>query len=897
MSKALGNYASLVRGVSQQAPADRLEGQHGEVLNMINDPVRGLVRRNGSIIENQLLTPVLAGGVGDATADSFSYRTFSYQVDGRDLDLIYRSRLQVNTSANHLDGLMVYDKTPDIGTGFVEVVTDPTDTMDSYLAGGFSAMTTVGEYVILAGNAVRPEYSLAPQVTGQAWSNSGVAWVRGGAYARTYTIKAVKESTNVLYTASYTTMPSGYPGTLDTSSLDFDDPEYQKLLNDMTYAYNAAVNQHIADASESIVPSNIAQGLIDALTTAGFTGWTRNGSHLGSTDVSFMEVTDGGDGSLLVSLVTKTSAADEVTEMHYIGKVIQVMPKTADQGTYYLKAVPKDGEAGNSGIRPVIWQEAAGVIQTPTDIFAIGLYHEGKFYLATDAETLHDLILAETTDDIDVPGWIPSLVGDTDSAIPPHFYGRKITGLAVFQDRLCIISDAVVNMSRPGDYFNFYRGSVLTVADDDPIEAFALGTEGDTIRQAVVYDRNLILLGDRFHYIINGRQQQTPTSISIAVQYTIDNTANAKPVGAGQQVFCLKEDTQLAATRLMQTQAGVFQDSPQITDAARQLRDYVNGTPAEMVSLSNPEMLFVRTEHFLKSTGAFPRARPSGIYVYQYLDGPDGQRMVDAWGAWEWSLALGTPIGISATSTSDGIMIYTLAWGQNQSGVATRSIMAMSLSARSDPTGLPYLDGMRKAELASADGLLTTGAAPAVKARVYTAAGAGYSNATPSITDDSRFSGLEHPHYTVGDAPAETVDAFRWTGVQGWRSTYVAEYPTGNYGDLWTGIEFPAFVDITPPFVRDHKGKAKTWGRLTLGRLRATLTRTAGFEVTWIDHVGTQRTQHFEGEFERLRYAMNIWIGRDARQVQVRLAAIKWLPLTINALEWAGQWFEPLSRK
>jgi hypothetical protein len=31
-------------------------------------------------------------------------------------------------------------------------------------------------------------------------------------------------------------------------------------------------------------------------------------------------------------------------------------------------------------------------------------------------------------------------------------------------------------------------------------------------------------------------------------------------------------------------------------DVSRQLRDYVNGTPAEMVSLSSPNILFVRTE-------------------------------------------------------------------------------------------------------------------------------------------------------------------------------------------------------------------------------------------------------------------------------------------------------------
>lgn len=892
MTKATGTYASLIKGVSQQAPADRLEGQHGEQINMLSDPVRGLVRRNGMVLENQLVTPALPG-VANATIDSFSYRTYSMRTDGRDLDLIYRSRPVVGgwPGANHLDGLMVYDKTPDDSRGWKTVVTDPTDDdIRTYMEGGVSALTALGAYVIFAGKGVRPQYATSDQMVGQAWSNYGAVWVRGGAYARTYHIRAKKASTGAVYTAWYTTMASAYPGSLDTSGLTYTDPLYQKYVNDLTFAYNTAVNQWIGDASEDIVPSNIAQKLVDALTAAGFTGWTRNGSHIGNSDVAELEVTDGGDGSLLVSLLSTTSAADEVTDMHLDGKVVKVQPKTADGDSFYLKAYAKDA-AVTAGLVPVIWREAAGVVQTPTLTFAIGTFYGGVFYVASTPTKLSALILAETGDTLDVPGYVPSIVGDTSSVVPPHFFTRYITALGVFQDRLVVVSDAVVNMSRPGDYFNFYRSSVLTVADDDPIEVSALGTEGDTIRQATVYDRNLLMIGDKAHYVMNGRVVQTPATAAIAVLFALDNTAGAVPVGTGRHVFSLKEDSQLAACRLMQTQAGLFQDAPQVGDVSEQLRDYINGTPAEMVALSSPDMVFVRTEHFLRSTGAFPRARPTGLYLYQFMDSKDGQRLTDSWSAWEWSLALGTPIGLSAAVTGDGIMLYTLAWGTDADGSPIRAVLAMVASARTDPTGLPYLDGLRRADVAAADGLLTAGAPAAVRAVTYTAAGAAYSNSMPSMSDADRFGGLEHPHYTLGDAPPETVDQFRWTGAQGNQADYIATYPTGNTGDLWTGTHFPAFVDLTPPFVRHRNGRVRN-GRLTLTKLVATLTRTAGFDSTYIDHIGAKQATHFAGEFERVRYDVSVWVGRDTRQVQVRLGAKDWLPLTINALAWSGQWFE-----
>jgi hypothetical protein len=527
--KATGNYASLVRGVSQQAPADRLEGQHGEQLNLISDPIRGLVRRNGLIIEKQQLQAA-SGDVGDAIADSFSYRTYSYESDDRDLDIVYRSRPKVGNTANNLAGLVVYDKTPDPLSGFLPVVSDVTDVnLAAYLDGGLSAITAVGSFVIMAGNQVAPSYTSADlMASGSYLTDFGIAWIRGGAYARTYTIKVTKKSTGVVYTGSYTTKTAMYDGTLDTSSVAYTDPDYQKQINDLTYAYNTAVNQWISDASADIAPHNIAQKLVDALTTAGWTGWNRTGSHITNNDVSHIEVTDGGDGSLLVSLLNSTASPDEVTELSVIGKIVKVQPQAAGDTAYYLKAYPKDGDPTATGMVPVIWREAAGVTQVPQVLFAIGVYHEGSFYVASTPTILAAKILAATGDTVVVPSWIAATVGDKASVVPPHFYGRTITSLSLFQDRLLIASDSTVNLSRPGDYFNFYRSSVLTVADDDPIEVYALGTEGDTIRQSAVYDKNLLLYGDKYHYTMSGKVAQTPATASIAVQYTIDNTAGAR---------------------------------------------------------------------------------------------------------------------------------------------------------------------------------------------------------------------------------------------------------------------------------------------------------------------------------------------------------------------------------
>lgn len=999
MGKVQGNYASIVRGVSQQHPSDRLEGQHGEQVNLISDPVRGLVRRNGFILRDAEYSPALPS-IADAQADSYSFRCHPHTALGTSYDILYRTRARVGNDQNNLTGLHCFDKSP--SGGFVPVVSGVGDTkFNALLAGGFSAITSLGRYVLLGGNTEKPTYTSSNVWDSDVNRETSVFWVRGGGYSRTYTLKARRASDQVEFNVSYTTLSPSYDGTLNisnvptsqpnvsfvegavwinsahtftapatgitvtlngtdsvtdslisaaasgggnfqvflngnvgsdtpnfskyvrlsiqsynfptmvvdvlsvvggpitvngtTSSLVIfpteDNPNYATEVNEQTAAYNEAVNTWAADAAASIIPSRIAQELIDALTTAGFTGWVRNASHGFSADCDLVEVSDSGGSDFIVGVSNQTRSSDEVTPIHTPGKVLKVAPKGNEDGAYYLIAAPKN-EDNLATYQDVIWREAAGTVQTPTFMFALATVVNGTMYAASTPALLTALIFAEEAETLAVPALEVSAAGDVESNLPPPFFANGITGLFVFQDRLGILAGGELAMSQTGKYFNFYRTSVLTVPDDDPISGGALGSEGDIMRKAALYDRNLIIFGDRAVYNISGRTVQTPQTFSISVQLNVDNTSFAQPVGAGQNVSFLKEDSQMAASRMMQVRAGLFQDSPVVDDASKQLRDYINGTPAELVSLVSPDVIFVRTEHFFKTQGGYPRARPWGLYVYHYLDQANGERVMDSWSSWEWSTALGTPVGIGAANGGDALQLYTLRFGINEAGAQTRGLLALSCSARPDPTGLPYLDGLTRGNAAEVGGLWTPAATAAVTDSVFTSYGPGYSyDPLPNSSDAERFTDLSHPHYTLGDAPAELTDPLRWEGLAGWYSDAVTEFGPEQEDNLWTGLAFPAYVDVTNPYMRDRDSKSITLGRLTLTKLRVTTVRSAGFTASFRDYQNLSTSVDYGGNFYRYKYDTNVWVGRNVQDVQIRLAAKAWYPLTISAIEWQGQFF------
>lgn len=897
--KVKGTYQSVIRGVSQQAPADRIEGQHGEVVNMLSDPVRGLVRRNGFHMHNQR-PDTFTAEPDDALVDSYSFRAFSYQAENRQFDVLYRSREKVGDSDAHLPALLIHEKNSNgDAVGWKDVVRYPGDTgADAFEQGGLSAITAIGSYVLMAGNSVTP--SLTQTDDYGATIGTLAIWVRGGTYSRSFRVRVKRRSDGAMFDVTHTTMASAYPEVfnfVDAVPIGaIGSPFEQYFINFAQAQYDTKQNQWIAAASASIVPNNIAQALADKLTAAGMGGWSIRGSHILHDDVAWVDVNDGGNGEMLRAVLSSVKAVDDLTDIHRIGKVVQIKPSSTSDEVYYLKAYPKV-EGNADPFQTVVWREAAGTTQTPQLVVAMGRVVNNTFYWASTPSLLNQLLLDNLSVNFGVPTFQESRAGDWENNPAPNFYGKRITLLVAYQDRLGIGSNNVMNWSETGNYFNFFRTTMLTVPDSDAVAVTPAGTDGDVLRRAVQYDGNLMLFGDRFHYTVPGRSALTASAPNVKTAFSITGTAWAQPVGLGKYVFFLKEDSQLASSRLMQVQAGAYQDSPELNDLQKQLRDYVNGSPAELVALANPSIIFVRTEHILRSKGGFPRARPWGLYVFQYLEDDAGRRVQEAWSAWEWSTAWGTPIGITDTGQGDSAWLYTVSFGTNEAGQRGRIIYTMKMSARSDPSGLPYLDGLRAASDSEVQGLITPAANEAIRSVVWTAPSAAHSYLPVGTywTDQNREAGLEHPHYTVGDAPPESVDAHRWDGVQGWLSDYIAAYPDAPADSLYTGTAFPAYVDLTNPFMRDQDGKLLV-GQLNLTSLYLTLTRTAGFKSQWIDHDGTVQMDGFNDTYSRISYEQPVWIGRESKDVQVRISAVDFKPLTINAIAWKGNWFGTSNR-
>lgn len=833
--KVANSYVSLLRGVSQQVPHERGDGQHTEQVNLLSDPVNGLTRRHGSIwqAERQLVDtsdaqwPVVG-------VDSSKYVSTTFDTGGKSYAILYRKGPATVVLADNAPLFLVYNETDKVFLPTVRPTTDP------YLdaIGGVAAATQVGKYLFFAGK--QPTTGTSVDLWGDAANKvKSVFWVRGGAFSRTFTVKATT-SGGTTYTFSHTTPPSSYQGVLDTSDILTSDPDYTKKVNDRVNAYNAAVTAWIGTSTAAIQPGAIAQGL---LTAAGAVWPTApllwRGTTVQLSDCISLTVSDGGDNSLIVGVANEVASASAVSPIHFHDKVVKVRGAGSAEA-YYLKAVPVNPTA--TGVTEVTWAEGAGVQHTITDGLLYGLISGGTFYYASSAVRLNGIIPG------DHPAPLASTVGDLDTAPMPFFVGQKITYLGTFQNRLLVGAGGVLALSKTEDYLNFFRSTVLTVPADDPFEMLPQGSADDELRHGVLYDRDLVLFGKKRQYAISGSQALTPTAASMPVMAAYEDSADCAPAAAGGFIFYTKQVD--GTTGVYQIQPGQTENSPESFPASSQIATYIQGASTELaVSTGSPSHLIIRAD------GA-----PQSCYVFTYLDKQDGRKL-DAWSRWDFAQELGYLIGVSTVPA--GILTF---WLRRRPGALSTFVVADLVPLKTGLSSLPYLDSNRPwAALAS--GSLGTGSTGAWAAA--------YGAST------RRFIGA--PLATAGALVASYGSTNLYAGAL--QEAYFI--PTNPYmRDNKDKAILSGRLTVTK-FTLAYKDSVGLKWAVTANGLTNEVEFTGRVLGDPSNIVGTEPVSSGQ---------ITLPVGRETRQYSIKVSARDWHPFTVTALEYTGQFFNRVQR-
>lgn len=218
--------------------------------------------------------------------------------------------------------------------------------------------------------------------------------------------------------------------------------------------------------------------------------------------------------------------------------------------------------------------------------------------------------------------WDARKAGDLDSIPMPSFVGRTLNDIFFHRNRLGVLADENVVMSRAGDFFNFFRASALQTLDTDPIDIAASHVKVSILRHAIPFNESLLLFSDQTQFVLAAGDLLTPKTASISQTTEFECSLRAKPVGAGQNVYFAVQRGAFTGIR------EYFVDGDtRLNDAAdvtAHCPRYIPKNVSKLAASSNEDVLV-----------ALSGDSRSQLSVYRYY-WSGGDKLQSSWSKWEF---------------------------------------------------------------------------------------------------------------------------------------------------------------------------------------------------------------------------------------------------------------------
>lgn len=216
--------------------------------------------------------------------------------------------------------------------------------------------------------------------------------------------------------------------------------------------------------------------------------------------------------------------------------------------------------------------------------------------------------------------WHHRKAGDENTNATPSFVGQKISDIFFHRNRLGILSGENVIFSEASGYFNFWRTTVRTLLDSDPIDVSVSQNEVSELKAAVPIQDNLLLFTELNQFTLSATQLLTPAEVTVdqSTKYECDLTSS--PVSAGNSVFFATQSSGYAGVREFFTR-----ETTEVRDASSvtsHVPTYLEGNIRQFAASANEDMLACLTSSNKKE-----------CYIYKWYNSAE-ERLQSAWSKW-----------------------------------------------------------------------------------------------------------------------------------------------------------------------------------------------------------------------------------------------------------------------
>ena len=521
------SLANLVQGVSQQPDTLRFDGQCEEQINALSSVADGLKKRPNSRFIKQIATTALADGA------------FVHFIN-RDKTEKYVLIINNNTLKvyNILTGVEITAVAQTFTSGHYLHIADSTKPTDIFKA------LTVNDNTFILNTSKKVNRKTDAANKSNAFShadnNKAIVFVKQGHYQTDYTVEIDFTISGVAKTAKATYI-SGKPE--DTGiSLNARAGRIASVLRDKL---NAALIEHGSPANGftvgavSTTTHSETGEVVQVEGTQTFGTGESAGANYGypaftvkrasDTQEFKIRVSDSKSGTALGVAYKEVDSIADLPKSAPNNFKIKVRGSVEDnEDDYYVKFETNDGNTDFSDggyVEDVGFDEFTTLDNTT---LPYKLINTGANEFSFEAST-----------------WITKQVGDNDTNPFSSFFSldannnpdRSISNIFFYKNRLGFLSEGSVILSEAGEYFNFFRTTVRTLLDSDPIDVNVASTKVTNLKSAVGFQENLILFGEKGQFVLKGGDLLTPKTVSITPVTNYETDTSTPPLELGSYIY------------------------------------------------------------------------------------------------------------------------------------------------------------------------------------------------------------------------------------------------------------------------------------------------------------------------------------------------------------------------
>ena len=632
MAAVTQTVPNFLGGVSNQPDDKKLPGQVREAINAYPDPTFGLTKRPGL----KFLAELKEGG--GAAWDNNDLDTGKWFYYNRDADERYIGCIVGN--ATTADAAVHVWNTIDLVKATINYTTttytitesgnansgnNGTYTGVSVTGGSGSGMKVTltvsgGEVTVAAVHTEGSGYQTGDVVTIPK-ANAGntqvdpkltIATINSKAYlnavnATDYDFLTIRDTsivtnkTKVIKTKAAPAYTANTKGTLRIHLVEYS-AKYEVQLNFGGTDYRCTLDTKAGDTAPNDASTTNFLKVTDILTSL-VTGSSTGGAYTNANAASglngisgitatvvgtcieleandaftFTVITGGKGGESMTGYQDRVDGVSLLSAESTDGRTVEIINTASAADSYYAKFVANNGTSG-----PGVWEETIGPGVSEglkPDTMPHKLYNSAKNVF--------------TFGPID---WIGRLVGDETTNEHPMFAktgDKTIQQAFYYNNRLGFLTDDNVEMSKSGEFFDFYMTTAQTAVDSDPIGISCSSIRPATLHGIIPTAQGLLLFSQNQQFLMFSTEGNlTPSTALIRGLSNYKMNPDIDPVDVGTAInFVSKTHDTAGFTRVFGLLPQGPGQAPRVVDIGRVVAEYIPATITNMAG--SPQNSFI----------------------------------------------------------------------------------------------------------------------------------------------------------------------------------------------------------------------------------------------------------------------------------------------------------------